>query len=133
MNRKPSPIRHEKGQALVEFALVLPLFVLLLLAVVQFGITFNHYLAVTDAARAGARRAAVARFSPSPTDATIAAVRAAGTDLAQSDLDIQVTAPNGWQRGANVTVSVSYPYSIDLLGVSVKSGHITSVMTERIE
>ena len=47
---------------MVEFALVLPILLMLLLGVIQFGIAFNHYLAVTDAVRAGARQGAVARY-----------------------------------------------------------------------
>jgi Flp pilus assembly protein TadG len=125
--------RVEHGQALVEFALILPLFALLLFAIIQFGITFNHYLAVTDAVRAGARQGAVGRFTPSPADATIAAVRRASPDLDQNALEVAVSTPAGWTRGADVTVTASYPYEIDLLGVALKSGRLESTITERIE
>ena len=47
---------------MTEFALVLPVLVALLLAIIQFGIVFNNYLTITDATRAGARKAAVSRF-----------------------------------------------------------------------
>ena len=50
--------REERGQTLVEFALVLPLLGLLIFGIIQFGIIFNNYVTLTDAARAGARRAA---------------------------------------------------------------------------
>ena len=51
-DRAPAPAR---GQSLVEFALVLlPLF-LLILGVVQFGLIFNSYVTMTNAAREGAR------------------------------------------------------------------------------
>ena len=65
MTRAPD-IRDEKGQALTELALVLPVLCLLLFAIVQFGIAFNHYLTLTDAVRAGARQAAIARFQADP-------------------------------------------------------------------
>ena len=52
--RRCSPTRA-RGQSLVEFALVLlPLF-LLILGVVQFGLIFNSYVTMTNAAREGAR------------------------------------------------------------------------------
>ena len=52
--RRSSPTRA-RGQSLVEFALVLlPLF-LLILGVVQFGLIFNSYVTMTNAAREGAR------------------------------------------------------------------------------
>ena len=126
-------IRSGRGQALVEFTLVLPLFALLLFAIVQFGITFNHYLAVTDAVRAGARQAAVGRFTASPASAAVDAVRRASPDLDQSALEIAVDAPAGWTRGADVTVTASYPYEIDLLGIALKQGRLSSSLTERIE
>ncbi len=46
---------REHGQALFEFALVVPLLLLILLGVVEMGITYFGYVAVTNAARAGAR------------------------------------------------------------------------------
>jgi Flp pilus assembly protein TadG len=133
MRAELSDTRSERGQALVEFALVLPIFSLLLFAIIQFGITFNHYLAVTDSVRAGARQGAVGRFSTAPTDATIAAVRKASPDLDQSALEVGVSTPAGWTRGADVTVTASYPYEIDLFGVALKSGRLQSTVTERIE
>lgn len=50
---------NEKGQSLVEFALLLPILLLLLLGIIQFGIIFNGQITVTSAAREGARLAAV--------------------------------------------------------------------------
>ena len=124
---------NERGQALVEFALVLPLFALLLFAIVQLGIAFNHYLALTDAVRAGARTAAVSRFAADPRAATEAAVRASGVNLDQQELAVTVSAPAGWVRGSDVTVSATYPYDINLLGIVVKSGRLSSSTTERID
>lgn len=49
----------ETGQALVEFTLILPIFLLLLFALVDFGRAFYSWLIVTNAAREGARVAAV--------------------------------------------------------------------------
>ncbi len=51
--------RDEKGQSLVEFALVLPVLLLLVLGLIQFGIIFSSQIAITNAAREGARVASV--------------------------------------------------------------------------
>jgi len=51
--------KSESGQALVEFALILPIVVLLLFGIVEFGRIFHSYLVVTSSAREGARKAAV--------------------------------------------------------------------------
>jgi Flp pilus assembly protein TadG len=55
--RRTIDIRSERGQSLTEFALALPILALLLFAVIQFGIVFNNYVTLTDATRAGARKA----------------------------------------------------------------------------
>jgi Flp pilus assembly protein TadG len=127
----PIPMKSERGQTMTEFALVLPLLVLLLFGVVQFGIAFNNYLMLTDAVRAGARKGTVARHMADPVEAVEEQVRSAGTDLDPDDLDITVTST--WEQGSDITVSATYPYSISLLGLVVKSGELTSTTTERVE
>ena len=49
----------EKGQALVEFTLLVPIFLLLLFAIVDFGMGFYSWITITNAAREGARLGAV--------------------------------------------------------------------------
>jgi Flp pilus assembly protein TadG len=124
--------RHnEQGQAMVEFALVLPILVLLLFSVIQLGMVYKNYLALTDAVRAGARKAAVARLSGDPQGTAVSAVDAAATDLNASKLAVQVDST--WQQGQDVTVSASYPYDISVLGIVVKSGTLHTTVTERVE
>jgi Flp pilus assembly protein TadG len=116
---------------MTEFALVLPLLVLLLFGVIQFGIAFNNYITLTDAVRAGARKGAVARHLSDPAAAVEAQVAGAATDLKASDLD--VTVASTWEHGEDVTVTATYPYSISLLGLVVKSGDLETKATERVE
>jgi Flp pilus assembly protein TadG len=127
-------IRDQKGQSLTEFALVLPLLMLILLAILQFGVLFRDYLAVTDAVRTGARKAAVSRTAPSPEDACKGAVGKAAADLDAADqLVVTCTAPTGWDAGDDVVVTATYPYEISLLGQVFKSGRFSSTTTERLE
>ena len=56
--RERKDITSERGQTMAEFAVVLPILVVLLFGIMQFGIAFNNYVTLTDAARAGARKAA---------------------------------------------------------------------------
>jgi Flp pilus assembly protein TadG len=58
--------RTERGQGLVEIALVLPLFLLALFAIVDFGHAVFAYSTLTNAASTGARAGIVLR-GPSPT------------------------------------------------------------------
>ncbi len=114
--------------------MVLPILVLLLFGVIQFGILFNNYVTLTDAVRAGARKAAVSR-PLGPAGAVAAAqnaVRNSGGDLDMSKLpDASVTST--WQHGDDVTVCATYPYNIQLLAVAVKSGNLKSCTKERVE
>lgn len=116
---------------MTEFALVLPILALLLFAVIQFGIVFHHYVTLTDAVRAGARQGAVGRQLADPAGAAEARLRESAADLDQGDLDVTIT--SSWVQGEDVSVSASYPYDISLLGIIVKSGHLTSTTTERVE
>ena len=125
--------QNEQGQTMTEFALVLPILAFLLFAVVQFGIVFHNYITITDAARAGAREAAVSKDEASPAAKAEAAVRGSAANLDQGDLDVAVAANPGWEHGADVTVTASYPYEISLVGVVVVDGTLTSSTTERIE
>ena len=51
--------RNTAGQTMVEFALILPALILILLAIIQFGAVFTGLLGLNAAAREGARQAAV--------------------------------------------------------------------------
>ena len=105
---------------MAEFTLVLPVLAILLFGIIQFGIVFNNYLAVTDAVRAGARQGAVARSSTNPYGSVVSRVRSSASNLDQSKLQVNVSST--WEKGSDVTVSASYPFSINLLGLVVKSG-----------
>jgi TadE-like protein len=116
---------------MVEFALVLPILAFLLFAVIQFGIVFNNYITLTDATRAGARKAAVSRREADPVAACVAAIRTSADNLTQANL--KPDCESSWEPGEDVRVTATYPYSISLLGIFGKSGDLTSTTTERVE
>ena len=59
--------RTRSGQTMVEFTIVLPILLVVMFGIFQFGITFKDYVALTDAVRAGARTAAVSRYAVTPS------------------------------------------------------------------
>jgi Flp pilus assembly protein TadG len=101
----------EAGQELVEYALVLPLFLLLVLSIFEFGILFFQYNTVANAAREGARAGAMVA-TEGCDDACIAgrvenAAERLTTGLTPEDLTINVSFPS--QAGSNyVRVEVKY-------------------------
>jgi Flp pilus assembly protein TadG len=118
----------------VEFALVLPALMLILLAIVQFGIVFKQYITLTDAVREGARKAAVARMRTDNRENYVKnAVVTAGSDLGATFTAANVTVSTSWAPGSDVTVGGRFTFNINVLGRVVKSGNMTSTATERVE
>lgn len=107
--------RSTSGQATVEFALVLPLVVIMGYGLIVIGIAVRNELAVELAAREGARAAAV---SASPgAAATAAATRAVR-------LPIEVVTVDG---GSTVTVTVTHTDSVDVAILGTLVGPVTHV------
>jgi Flp pilus assembly protein TadG len=131
--------RNQQGQAVTEFAVILPVLLMVLLAIYQFGVVFNNYIQVTAAAREGARKAAVSRSSGSCSATqtlAITAARNAAPGLNQTKMNVAVNATctnNQYAAGTDTTVTVTYPYSISILGKVVASGNLSSSTTMREE
>ncbi len=128
-----SRLRREDGQAFVEFVIVLPLLVLLVLGIAQFGLAFHNYLSVTDATRVGARAAAVKRTAGACAAATTA-IQNTVSARQWSEVSSRITCatPEGTDAGDPIKLTVKYPYSIGLPGFSA-SGDLTASATERLE
>jgi Flp pilus assembly protein TadG len=117
---------------MTEFAIVLPIFVMLLLGIAQLGLAYNNYLSLTDASRVGARKAAVSR-TDSNRDADVkTAVKNSAPDLVQGNLTVD-NPVSTWSPGTDVKVCAHYPYSINIIGKVVKSGSLDACTTERVE
>jgi len=125
--------RSQKGQAMTEFAIVAPILLLILMGIMQLGVVYNNWVTLTDAARAGARKAAVCRSgcSPDATTAATNAVKNSAANLNQANLGVTVTST--WAQGADATVTATYPWAINVMGVVVASGTMTATTTERVE
>ncbi len=118
---------------MVEFAIVAPILLLILMGIMQLGVVYNNWVTLTDAARAGARKAAVCRSGCSP-DAPTAATNAVKSSAANLNLaNLGVTVTSSWAQGADATVTATYPWSINVMGVVVASGTMSSTTTERVE
>jgi Flp pilus assembly protein TadG len=129
-----SRLGSEGGQAFVEFVIVLPLLVLLIFGITQFGLAFRNYLAITDAARVAARAAAVKRTSD-PCAAGGAARTAIENTVSTgqwAEISSRITCTAGPNVGDQVKITIEYPYTIGLPGISA-SGNLTASATERLE
>lgn len=110
--------RDRRGAAAVEFALVVPVFLMLLLGGMEFGRYVWTAVTLEHAAREATRFALVHPEGGSSMTAdeiaTLARSRAAG--LAADALDVAVSWSGGTGSGGTVTVAVSYTYSFLLSG-----------------
>ncbi len=106
------------GQSLVEFVLVLPIFMILVFAVIDFGLGVRSYISLTNATREGARFAAVGNAAGAyPADCGVidttvvgrVCVGMEGLDLANLQI-VSVTYPDGQMPGNDVSVSAQYTY-----------------------
>jgi Flp pilus assembly protein TadG len=116
LRRSKAPQRRDRGAAAVEFALVFPLLVLLVVGIAEAGRAYHVQTTLSGAAREGVRTMAV-HNSPS---AARTAVKAAAPGLALSDGQIAVT-PTSCASGGTATVSVTYPFDFitGLVGVDM--------------
>lgn len=89
-------MNNQKGATAVEFALIFPLLVMILFGIFQFGIAYNNWIALTHAAREGARLASVGEYSEER-------VRASAPSVNITSIN---TAGSGGSIGSPVSVTV---------------------------
>jgi Flp pilus assembly protein TadG len=114
-----SPRRQEDGVALVEFALVAPLLLVILFGMLDFGRTFNYWIDATHLANEGARWAVVNKNPASSgtlqdyiqQQADTDELRNGGSSAVPSALEVCITFPNGATVGNPVQVTASLTYN----------------------
>jgi Flp pilus assembly protein TadG len=106
----------ERGAAAVEFALILPLLILLVFGIVQFSIAYNRSQGLHAAAREGARLASLPQTTQSQISARVTS-SLAGVPLSGSPT-ISVNPPSSQpcqnRSGQTVTVTVSAVTDLDI-------------------
>jgi len=120
--------RGDGGQASVELALVLPLVMMLLLAVVQIGLLVRDQILVVHAAREAVREAAVDPAADAPRRAALASSTLA-------DGRLTVTSTGRGAVGSRVRVEVAYRATtgVPLLGAALGDVTLRASATMRVE
>jgi Flp pilus assembly protein TadG len=120
--------RGDGGQASVELALVLPLVMIILLAVVQLGLLVRDQILVVHAAREAVREAAVDPAADAPRRAAVAS-----STLAEGRLTVTTTGRGA--VGSRVRVDVAYRAAtgVPLLGAAVGDLTLRASATMRVE
>jgi Flp pilus assembly protein TadG len=104
--------RDQDGAAAVEFALLLPLLVLLLFGLIQFGIAFNTKIQATNAAREGARMAVVGIDNWADVGGGLDFWQAVQQNAGVGDIDNCVLDTTDVVGG---TLTVTFDYPLDLV------------------
>lgn len=126
-------LKNNKGQSMVEFAIVLPILLIILLGIMEFGILFSNQLILESASREGTRFAVLGA-----TDGEVVAYIADLTsNLDASRLTISISPSQvGRAKGNPLTVTLTYQYQFlyalfgDQLGTVIQ---LTADATMRIE
>ncbi len=147
MVRRAHTARREDGQATVEFAIVIPLLLLLVVGIFEFGKAFNYWIDLNHLANEGARWAAVDKLpgnpSPSCADFKTYLLNQMNTGdlkskVTPANITLKVDTQGGLppQVGDPVSVSIKAPgYKIASLGENINLGTVTlgSKSTMRLE
>ncbi|MBN8210563.1 pilus assembly protein [Bacillus sp. NTK071] len=114
-------MKSEKGQSMVEFALVLPVLVMLLFGIVDFGRIFHAYITIDHASREAAR---VASIGESDSKIVSTAVTS-GSSIHLSSGQVSVSPGGTKTAGSDVRVTITYPITFLTPVISSISGPIT--------
>jgi Flp pilus assembly protein TadG len=111
--------RRSRGMAMVEFVIILPILLMIVFAIIEFGVLFGRWQTLSNAAREGARTAVVFRSGCNATTVE-AEVRqrvkdyAAPLGIVLADTDIAVSGVCGSSTTSS-TVTVTLPYTFKVL------------------
>ena len=122
-------VKNGEGVSAIEFAIISPVLLTIVLGVFQFGIAMNQYLNLTNAAAQGALTLALSRGTTTPYTSTTAAITAAAPNLAAAQTTITVringvactndaTCSAALLAGQAALVRATYPCNLVVMGVN---------------
>ncbi|MBT2727433.1 pilus assembly protein [Bacillus sp. ISL-75] len=122
-------MKSQKGQSLVELALVLPVLILLLFGIIDFSRIFHAYLTIDHAGREAARSASIGS-----DDATVK--NTAASDATSIGLTTEKVSISGTRTsGTDVTITITYPITFltPIIGQIIGTLTLTDTTTMRVE
>ena len=123
---RPAARSSERGAAALEFALVLPILIMLVFGIIEFGRGYHAKVELTGAVREGARALALGKTTGEAQTATINA--APGLSLTAGDVSTTPCPPGGADGNATVTATYGVPYNIPLVSEGTFNISVSGVM-----
>jgi Flp pilus assembly protein TadG len=121
-------MKSEKGQSLVEFALIVPVLILLLLGIVDFSRIFHAYLTIDHAGREAARAASIGKDVGTIT--SIAINQGSSIGLTTGQVNVSTGS-----SGSNATITITYPVTFltPIIGKIVSPFTLKDTTVMRVE
>ena len=135
-------LHNQRGVAMVEFALVLPILLIVLFGIFDFGRAINYWIDATHLANETARYAAVGNKPTSCSGSLVSCMRAQadsgelvnGSSSVTQPLHVCVNAPSATTVGTPITATASFQYQwFSFLGLSVTTTTVSTSATMRLE
>ncbi len=114
-------LRGERGASAVEFGLIVPILLILVLGIIEFGHAFQVQGTLSAAAREGARAMALRNDQAQARDAVQEAAAALDPDITDAQISISpASCPTG-TASTNVRLTIDYPmpFLTDFFGASI--------------
>ncbi|MDH3606693.1 MAG: pilus assembly protein [Acidimicrobiia bacterium] len=103
--------KSDRGAAMVEFAIIAPLLLLVVFGIIEFGRAYNAQNSLTHAAREGAREYAISQDAV----AGEAIAKAAATSLDSTQITATLTGcDSADQGGGAASVTLAYPFQLQI-------------------
>ena len=147
---------RDEGSALVEFALILPMLLLITTGILIFGVAMNNYMQLTNAVSMGARTVSTySQLTKDPCSVASTAIIAAAPGLSSSKLTFNFTfngvsypnqsscnstsvntgAAGSLASGSTVTVNATYPLNLSVFGkvFNLNNAVLSATSTELVQ
>ena len=111
--------RNHRGQALVEMAIILPVFLLMVLGMIDLARAWNIKQVITDAAREAARNGVVDSQGFVMTTAYVEGIAATALTNAGLDLGLASITSSGVNDATNtpLQIDITYPYPLQFMSI----------------
>jgi Flp pilus assembly protein TadG len=138
---------------MVEFAIVLPLLLILVTGIIQFGLLFNKYISLTDSVRAGSRALALGRGLSNPCDPGVLQALQAGSAIGLTAAQVTPSFPLSADKcgtgtytynasgntggneveGDQVTLTAAQPFTLSVFGMTIVQLNLTASASNAVE